>query len=279
VHMHMLARCDIPACLAQTPAVFYNVAALCNGAEGNFVPIGYVVFQTDEAAFAFLVPYLYLASGLAMDKSMTKRMMDSAGIPNAPWRDIPHYTEADIPALVEELEVPCAVKVVNGGSSIGVAIAHNRQELEDALRAGLALGGHSVIEQYISGREIQVGILEDRALPSIEIIPKVGFYDYENKYQPGAADEICPAEIPQEWENRLAEAALTVFRTLGLSVYSRADFIVTEDGTPWFLEINTLPGMTPTSLLPQEAAAVGIEYGELCERIIQASIEARKTGK
>ena len=154
-----------------------------------------------------------------------------------------------------------------------------RQELADALTAGLALGGHSVIEQYISGREIQVGILEDRALPSIEIIPKVGFYDYENKYQPGAAEEICPAPIPAEWETRLAEQAMLVFRTLGLSVYSRADFIVTEDGTPWFLEINTLPGMTPTSLLPQEAAAVGIGYGELCERIIKASLEARKAGK
>ena len=124
-----------------------------------------------------------------------------------------------------------------------------------------------------------MGILEDKALPSIEIVPKEGFYDYENKYQPGAAEEFCPAPIPAEWEQRLGEAALTVFRGLGLSVYARADFIVEEDGTPWFLEINTLPGMTPTSLLPQEAAAVGIGYGELCERIITASLKARKAGK
>ena len=141
------------------------------------------------------------------------------------------------------------------------------------------LGGRCVIEQFVSGREIQVGILEGKALPSIEIIPKEGFYDYENKYQPGAADEICPAQIPQQWEQKLAEAALKVFHGVGLAVYSRADFIVTPDGTPWFLEINTLPGMTPTSLLPQEAAVVGIDYGSLCERIIEASLEARKAGR
>lgn len=234
-----------------------------------------------QAALSILgIPFTgsgYLGSAIAMDKDLTKRMVAPAGVTTPRWETV-RYEEGDIPALVERLELPCVVKPIDSGSSIGVAIAHTRQELADALHAGLALGGHSVIEQYISGREIQVGILEDKALPSIEIIPKVGFYDYENKYQPGAADEICPAQIPAEWEERLAKDALTVFRTLGLSVYSRADFIVTGDGTPWFLEINTLPGMTPTSLLPQEAAAVGIGYGELCERIISASLEARKAG-
>ena len=235
-----------------------------------------------QAALSVLgIPFTgsgYLGSAIAMDKDLTKRMVAPAGVVTPRWETVT-YAEGDIPALVERLELPCVVKPIDSGSSIGVAIAHDRRELEDALRAGLALGGRSVIEQYVAGREIQVGILEDKALPSIEIIPKVGFYDYENKYQPGAADEICPAQIPAEWEQRLAKDALTVFRTLGLSVYSRADFIVTEDGTPWFLEINTLPGMTPTSLLPQEAAAVGIGYGELCERIIRASLEARKAGK
>ena len=153
------------------------------------------------------------------------------------------------------------------------------EELRRSLTEGLALGGRTVLEEYIRGREIQVGILEDKALPSIEIIPKQGFYDYENKYQPGAALEVCPAEIPREWEEKIGQAALTVFRTVGLAVYSRADFIVTEDGTPYFLEINTLPGMTPTSLVPQEAAAVGIDYGQLCEVVIQKSLEARKKGE
>ena len=115
-----------------------------------------------------------------------------------------------------------------------------------------------------------------RALPSIEIIPKSGFYDYENKYQPGAAEEITPAPIPPEWEARLAQDTKTVFDALGLSVYSRADFIVDESGTPWFLEINTLPGMTPTSLVPQEAAVAGISYDELCETIVNVSMKLRK---
>ena len=96
--------------------------------------------------------------------------------------------------------------------------------------------------------------------------------------KPGAAEEICPAHIPEEWEKKVGEAALAVFQTIGLAVYARADFIVTEDGTPYFLEINTLPGMTPTSLVPQEAAAVGIDYPSLCEIIIQRSLEARKEG-
>ena len=157
-----------------------------------------------------------------------------------------------------------------------MAIAHTKKELHAALVEGLKFGGRCVLEQYVSGREVQVGILGDTALPSIEIIPKEGFYDYANKYQPGAAEEICPAPIPSEWEKRLGQAALTVYHALGLEVYSRAAFIVDEAGTPWFLEINTLPGMTPTSLVPQEAAAVGIGYGELCQKIIDLSLEARK---
>lgn len=232
-----------------------------------------------QAALDLLgIPYTgagHLGSAIAMDKDLTKRMVAPLGVVTPKWETV-RYTEEEICAIADRTELPCVVKPVASGSSIGVAIARTRKELTDALNAGLALGGHSVIEQYIAGREIQVGILEGAALPSIEIIPKVGFYDYENKYQPGAAEEITPAPIPAEWEKRLGDAALTVFRALGLSVYSRADFIVTEDGTPWFLEINTLPGMTPTSLLPQEAAAVGISYGELCERIITSSLAARQ---
>ena len=163
----------------------------------------------------------------------------------------------------------------------GGSILWNGKDLPEVIRPeeSRKLGGRTVLEEYIQGREIQVAVLEDRALPSIEIIPKQGFYDYENKYQPGAALEVCPAEIPREWEEKIGQAALTVFRTVGLAVYSRADFIVTEDGTPYFLEINTLPGMTPTSLVPQEAAAVGIDYGQLCEVVIQKSLEARKKGE
>ena len=261
-----------------------GVLELCQGADVVFLALHGTCGEDGrvQAAFDLLgIPYTgsgYLGSAMALDKDLTKRLVAPLGIQTPKWETV-RYGEADIPALAGRLELPCVVKPVGSGSSIGVSIAHGREELERALRLGLAQGGYCVIEQYISGREIQVGILENSALPSIEIIPKEGFYDYENKYQPGAAEEICPAPIPPEWEARLGRDALTVFRVLGLSVYSRADFIVTEDGTPWFLEINTLPGMTPTSLLPQEAAAVGVDYGTLCQRIIQASLEARRAGK
>ncbi len=239
-----------------------------------------------QAAFDLMgIPYTgsgCLGSAVAMDKDLTKRLaepfLERLGVPTPQW-ELVRYRAEDIPALAARLDLPCVVKPSASGSSIGVSIAHDRGELAAALAQCLDFGGVCMVEQYIAGREIQVGILEDKALPSIEIIPKTGFYDYENKYQPGAAEEITPAPIPAEWERRLGEAALAVFHALGLSVYSRADFIVTEDGTPWFLEINTLPGMTPTSLLPQEAAAVDIGYGELCERIIEASLAVRRAEK
>ncbi|MCI8840105.1 MAG: D-alanine--D-alanine ligase [Oscillospiraceae bacterium] len=235
-----------------------------------------------QAAFELMgIPYTgagHLGSAIAMDKDLTKKLIAPLGVATPRW-ELVRYTQDDIPALAARLEVPCVVKPAASGSSIGVSIVYRREELSGALAGALAYGGVCVVEQYIAGREIQVGILEDKALPSIEIIPKAGFYDYENKYQPGAAEEITPAPIPAQWEQRLGEVALTVFRALGLSVYARADFIVTGDGVPWFLEINTLPGMTPTSLLPQEAAAAGIGYGELCERIIKASLAARAAGR
>ena len=232
-----------------------------------------------QAAFDLMgIPYTGSASfpsAIAMDKDLTKRLLRDTGVATPEWRKAV-YTKADIPALSASCALPVVVKPLDSGSSIGVAIARTREELSRALTDCLQYGGRVVLEQYIQGREIQVGYLEDKALPSIEIIPKQGFYDYANKYQPGAAEEITPAPIPPEWEQRLARDTKTVFDTVGLSVYARADFIVTEDGTPWFLEINTLPGMTPTSLVPQEAAAVGISYGELCERVIQASLKARR---
>ena len=223
------------------------------------------------------IPYTgsdYLSSAIAMDKDLTKKLVAAQGVVTPAW-DTVEYTETDITGLVETTALPCVVKPIASGSSIGVSIAHTADELRDALELGLKYGGKCVIEQYIQGREIQIALLEGKALPSIEIIPKQGFYDYENKYQPGATEEVCPSPIPAEWERAVAEAAQTVFRTVGLSVYARADFIVTPDGTPYFLEINTLPGMTPTSLVPQEAAAAGISYGELCERIVAASLKER----
>ena len=220
----------------------------------------------------------YLASGLAMDKSMTKRMMDSAGIPTAPWRDIPSYTEADIPALTAELEVPCAVKVVNGGSSIGVALPDTKEELETALQEMLRYGSHIIVEKKIHGRELTVGVLGDRALPAVEIVPAMKEFDYTAKYQTGGAQELCPAPITAEQQAEMGALALKLHRTLGLEVYSRTDFLLDDDGKFWCLEVNSLPGMTAASLVPKEAAAAGLTYNELCEEIVQRSYRLKRRG-
>ena len=263
-------------------AIGPGVLDLCRGADVVYLALHGACGEDGriQAALDLLgVPYTgsgCLGSAIAMDKDLTKRLVaDKVTTPR--WETVT-ITPENLEELTRRTQLPVVVKPMDSGSSIGVYIAHDREELRRALTESIKLGGRTVLEQYIQGREIQVAILDGKALPSIEIIPKVGFYDYENKYQPGAAVEVCPAEIPAEWEERLGRDALTVFNTVGLSVYSRADFIVTGDGTPYFLEINTLPGMTPTSLVPQEAAAVGIDYGTLCETIIQKSMEARKGG-
>ena len=216
------------------------------------------------------IPYTgsgYLGSAIAMDKDLTKRVVAPLGVKTPAWMLV-ESDGMDIDAVIAQAKLPCVVKPDDSGSSIGVSIANDAAELRTALEAAAREGSRILIEQYVRGREVQIGILGDKALPSIEIIPAVGFYDYRNKYQPGAAKEITPAET----EQRLADAALTVFRALNLSAYSRADFILDDAGELWFLEINTLPGMTPTSLVPQEAAAVGISYSELCEQIIAAAL-------
>ncbi len=268
----------------QSPSQFGpGVLELCGMADAVFLALHGACGEDGrvQAAFDLLgIPYTgagYLSSAIAMDKDLTKRLV--AGVVSTPgWRTV-EYAAGDIDEMVRNAPLPLVVKPVASGSSLGVSIAHTQEELRAALTDGLRTGGRTVLEQYVQGREIQVGILEDRALPSIEIIPRSGFYDYANKYQPGAAEEICPAEISPAAEEKLRAAALAAYNTLGLSVYSRADFILDRDGEPWFLEINTLPGMTPTSLLPQEAAAVGVDYPQLCQRILDASLLARKQGR
>lgn len=229
-----------------------------------------------QAAFDLLgIKYTgsgHLGSAIAMDKDLTKRVVAPLGVLTPEWK-LYDSRSLEPEKVCAECALPCVVKPVDSGSSIGVDIARTREELLNALAKAAAEGGSVVVERYIEGREIQIGILDGRPLPSIEIRPLTGFYDYKNKYQPGAAEEITPAPIPAEAEERLAKAALTVYDALGLSAYSRADFIYDTEGKFWFLEINTLPGMTPTSLVPQEAAVLGISYPELCQRIIDSSME------
>lgn len=231
-----------------------------------------------QAALDLLgVPYTgsgYLGSALAMDKDLTKQLATTAGVRTPKWRMV-YYDRGDTLMQAEEIGLPCVIKPVDSGSSIGVAIAHTQDELSDALEQNRPLG-RVIVEQYVKGREIQVAVLGDESLPSIEIRPKQGFYDYNNKYMPGAAVEICPAPVAPAIEAELRRTALKVHRLLKLRTYSRTDFILMENGDLYFLEINTLPGMTPTSLVPQEAAAVGIDFNTLCQRIVDDAVGGAK---
>ncbi len=264
-----------------------NVLEICQKADCVFLGLHGADGEDGkiQAALELLgVPYTGsapLPSAMAMDKAVAKRIMESAGVLTPRWREL-EYTEADIPRLVEELPVPCAVKVVNGGSSIGVELPETREELAGALRALLPFRSRVVVEEKIRGREMTQPILDERWLSAIEIVPPEGTsFDYVAKYQSGAegAQEICPARITPEEQQTLGEAALKLHRALGLAVYSRTDFILDDEGRAWCLEVNTLPGMTPASLIPKAAAVEGMSYAQLCEKIVTLSLEARAQGK
>lgn len=219
-----------------------------------------------------------IGCALAMDKSVSKSLFRSEGIPTATWA----VARKGIPFDTEHFPVPCVVKPNSGGSSIGVTIVRERAELARAIEAGFAFEDELIVEEYVSGIELSAGVLgsaEDCvALPLIEIVPKHGFYDYQHKYQKGWTDEIVPARISPELTQKVQELAKKAFRALKLSVYARIDFLLPANGEPSCLEANTLPGMTPTSLLPQEAEHYGLDYPSLCETIVNFSLR-RYEGK
>jgi len=155
---------------------------------------------------------------------------------------------------------------------VGISIVKEREEIVRALEYAKLYESKVLIEEYVAGREFTVGVLDGRALPVLEIRPKQGFFDYANKYQDGVTEEICPAPIPEELARRMQDIALRAHRALRLGDYSRADFIVDGGGEIYCLEVNTLPGMTPASLVPKEARAAGISYDDLCEKLVQLAL-------
>lgn len=207
----------------------------------------------------------YASCHLAMDKALTKAIFESNGIPTPKWN---LYCDEDI----SEIPTPCVVKPCGCGSSVGVTIVETPRELEKAISLAKSYGAKVMIEEKITGREFSVGILGGKALPAIEIIPKTGFYDYKNKYQAGATEEICPADLTESQAEEMGRIALRAHNALGLGMYSRLDFLMDRDGNFFCLEANALPGMTPSSLLPQEAKAAGIDYITLCEMIVSSPV-------
>lgn len=217
------------------------------------------------------VPYTgtgALGAMLSMDKDVAKSLLRAAGIPTP--RGIvfsPDHPDA-IACILREVGLPCVIKPCSCGSSVGVSMVDSEEELRAAIALGAKYEHRLMAEQRIFGRELTAGYLAGVTLPPMEIIPKTGFYDYANKYQAGLTEELCPAPLSDEQTEQLRELTARGFAALQLQCYARFDYILSPDGTFWCLEANALPGMTPTSLLPQMAAYAGLTYPDLCEYIV-----------
>jgi len=217
-----------------------------------------------------------IGSETAFDKIRSKQKFQEHGVSTPPW-------EVIHPGQQPTLPLPIVVKPPREGSTVGVVIVKSENEIESAIAEAAKYGRELLIEKFVPGRELTISILGDNALPILEIIPKGGFYDFNNKYPflnpqaGGGAEHVCPAKIDAARTKEIQDLALRAFQAAGLQVYGRVDAILSEDGQPFILEINTIPGMTEASLLPEAAAAAGIGYPDLCARIIALS-RARTEG-
>lgn len=252
-------------------AIGNGVLELCRAADITFLALHGGDGENGRLQALFdLLDIRYTGSGslgcaVAMHKWVARQLLCGAGIPvprGALLRE--GETESGIP-------LPCVVKPCCGGSSIGIAIVRTDAEYRSALEQAFRYEREVLVEEYIAGRELSAGVLDGRALPLIEIIPCGEFYDYAHKYQAGWTEEITPARLDAATTARIQALAERACTALGLAVYARVDFLLAPDGQPYCLEANTLPGMTPTSLLPQEAAADGIDYPALCDCIVRLS--------
>ena len=250
-----------------------NVISLCQKADVTFLALhgengenGKVQAALDLMGIIYTGTD-YLSSAICMDKGLTKDMFALFGVPTPVGVKLKKGEEDK-----KEVSFPCVVKACCSGSSVGVAMANNEEEYEAAKAEAFLYDDEVVIEQYIKGREFSVGVMDGKALPVIEIAPLQGFYDYKNKYQAGSTIETCPANLCEEKTKEMQGYAQKAFQILRLKNYARMDFMMNEKEEIFCLEANTLPGMTPTSLLPQEAAASGISFGQLCEMIVAAAL-------
>ncbi len=250
-----------------------NVIDICQSADIVFMGLHGDCGENGkvQAAFdLFDIKYTgtdYLSSAIAMDKGVSKQMFIDGGV-NTPKSHLLNGIDDEyVP------DYPCVVKICNGGSSVGVYIVNNESEYKDALKEAYRYEGRVLVEQYIKGEEFTDCVIEGEALPIVKITPLAGFYDYKNKYQAGSTEEICPAPISDDLTKRIQAEAVKAFNALNIKTYARMDFIVDKDENIYCLEANTLPGMTPTSLIPQEAAAVGKSFADLCEWIIEVSLK------
>jgi D-alanine-D-alanine ligase len=245
------------------------------GLHGGYGEDGSIQALLDMAGVAYTGSG-HLASALAMDKDLSKHLFRRAGVPTADWVMARRDASADDQLGRLGAGMPVVVKPSKQGSTVGLSVVKRREDLAAAIAEAFLYDDEVMIEQFVAGRELTVGILGDEALPVGEIIPKHEIYDYECKYTPGMAEEVFPAQIPSDRAREAQDLARRAFQALKLRGCARIDFRMTEDGSLFCLEANTLPGMTATSLIPQGAAAAGIEFPELCERIALLAREQRE---
>lgn len=250
-----------------------NVIKICQSADIVFMALHGDCGENGKIQAAFdLMGIKYtgtdsFSSALAMDKAVAKYLFAAHGVSTPGSRLLRSVDDEHKP------EFPCVVKICSGGSSVGVYVAENETEYRSALTDAFRYEPSVMVEDYIKGREFTCCVIDGRPLPIVEIEPKQGFYDYKNKYQAGSTIETCPANISETATAKIQAEAVKAYNALGIKTYARMDFIMNEKGEVYCLEANTLPGMTPTSLIPQEAAAEGMSYADLCEYIIELSLK------
>lgn len=213
-----------------------------------------------------------LSSGMAMDKGITKMVFEAKGVPTPKGITL-EKGKCSSQFADYGMGFPVIVKPCCGGSSVGVCIANNQAEYQAALLEAFSYENEVVVEQFITGREFSVAVVDGKAYPVIEIAPLQGFYDYKNKYQAGSCVETCPADLSSALTKEMQKYAEMGYKALNLQAYARLDFLMDDEGNMYCLEANTLPGMTPTSLIPQEAKAIGMDYPQLCEKLIEVSLK------
>ena len=216
------------------------------------------------------------SSAIAMDKIKSKIMYELAGVPTAPFVQLRAGDEINYDELVAKLGIPCVVKPATEGSALGVEIVEDAADLPAAVERVFAIDDLALAEKFVKGMETTIAVLgndDAYALPIIQIVPQGEFYDFDSKYKPGGSAHICPAPLPEDVSKRAQEFAVKAHHALGCAGVSRSDFIIEEDGMPWILETNTIPGMTATSLLPDAAKSIGMTFPELCTALINYAIE------
>ena len=228
------------------------------------------------------LPYVgsgVLSSALAMDKVMSKHVFAQAGLATPDYVVLKRGRPVSTAEISERVGAKTVVKPANEGSAIGVTIAHTPEELPAALEEAFRYDSTVLVERFVSGVEVTVGVLGNDdlfPLPTLEIVPDHEFYDYESKYVPGMSRHIIPARISPAAREECQRLSVAAHEELGCRGMSRADTIVEEDGSVWLLEVNTIPGMTPTSLLPDAAKAAGMEFSDLCRRLVEYALEPRR---